>query len=123
LYALTKNDLNGICRLMGPDKGRNLTHALLSRNLRSWHRFDEIEGIGKDWDDTEARQDEQKQNIMERRGSSVFPWSIPNQSGAAPNDSGAAKHRRRRSSQQRLSFSGGTIMKAAVRKLDDEEIC
>jgi len=69
---------------MGPDKGRNLAQALLSRNMRSWHRFDEIEGIGKDWDDTEARQDEQKQKFMERRGSSVFPWSTPNQSGAAP---------------------------------------
>ncbi len=117
MYALTKDDLNGIRRLMGPDKGRNLIQALLTRNLRSWHRFDEIEGIGKDWDDMETRQDEQNKKMLEKRGSSVFPWA------AAPNASGAAQHRRRRSSQQRLTFSGGTTMETAVRKLYDEDIC
>jgi hypothetical protein len=127
LYALTKDDLNGICKLMGPVKGRNLTQALLTRNLRSWHTFDEIEGIGKDWDETETRQDKKKKKMLERRGSSVFPWSTPNHSGehtaAAPNASGAAKHRRRRSSQQRLTFSLGTTMEAAVGKFNDEEMC
>jgi hypothetical protein len=110
---------------MGPEKGRNLTQALLTRNLRSWHNFVEIEGIGEVRDDMETYQDEQKQNMLERRGS-CFPWSAPNHSSehtaATTNASGAAKNRRRRQSLQRLTFSDSTTMEAAVKELHDEEI-
>jgi hypothetical protein len=120
LYALTKDDLIGICRLMGPEKGRNLLQALLTRNLRHWHGFDEIEGIGEDWDDLKTELNQRA------RKSLLFPWSTPNHSSehtaAGPNASGVAKLRRRRSSQPRISASGES-MEAAVREIQNEDMC
>lgn len=83
LYVLSKDDLNDVCRLMGPDKGRDLKQAILSRNNKNWHSFDEVDGIDDDWDDitdTSPPQN-QRQNSLERNNS-FFPWSTPKPSNA-----------------------------------------
>ena len=78
LYVLNKDDLNDICKLMGPEKGRGLIQALLSRNLRSWHTFDEIEGIGSNWEEEERVE----RVLLARRSSILLPWKVdsPNKS-------------------------------------------
>ena len=69
-YALSKEDLDGICRLMGSEKGSQLRHALLSRNKSNWHSFaDEIKGTNIDWDDTAQHERQSSFNLL--------PWSTP----------------------------------------------
>lgn len=94
LYALTKDDLNEVCRLMGPEKGVALKRALLTRNKSAWHNFDEIEGLTADWDDVTSS-NERRQDSLGGRNNSFFPWSTPKN-----NPTELVTSRRRRLSQQ-----------------------
>jgi uncharacterized protein with ParB-like and HNH nuclease domain len=84
---------------MGPDKGRNLKQAILSRNNKNWHSFEEIEGIDDDWDDIADNSPEthRRQNSLERNNS-FFPWSTPKHNMNESTSNARGTNRRRRMS-------------------------
>ena len=107
---------------MGPDKGRNLKQAILSRNNKNWHSFDEIEGIDDDWDDftdTSPQNHSQRQNSLERNNS-FFPWSTPQHMNDQHNARGT--NRRRRMSQPRYSMANAARIDVLLQeRLSDDE--
>eukprot|EP00578_Thalassiosira_sp_NH16_P004271 CAMPEP_0181132250 /NCGR_PEP_ID=MMETSP1071-20121207/30896_1 /TAXON_ID=35127 /ORGANISM="Thalassiosira sp., Strain NH16" /LENGTH=700 /DNA_ID=CAMNT_0023218573 /DNA_START=240 /DNA_END=2342 /DNA_ORIENTATION=+ len=114
LYALSKENLTDICRLMGPEKGRNFMQALLTRNKKNWHSFDKVEGIADIWGESANAAQRQEQNSL-GRNHSFFPWSTPNT--AEPNARGTTVRRRRMS---RRSSSQGTI-EMVLKELQNEQ--
>lgn len=104
---------------MGPEKGRGLKQALLTRNKSSWHSFDEIEGIADNWDeDTVTSHERTKQHSLERNNS-FFPWSTPKpMSDLAGKNARGTINRRRRMSQRHSSASPAS-MELALRQLQD----
>jgi len=112
-YALSKEDLIDICRLMGSEQGGQLRHALLSRNNKTWHTFDEMED--NCWDDDTSN------STSERQHSSniLVPWSIPKSMSeltvAGPNTRLSVRRRMRRSSS---SYSTSPMN---LRRLTDEQ--
>ncbi|KAL7540091.1 hypothetical protein ACHAXR_012578 [Thalassiosira sp. AJA248-18] len=120
-YALSKEDLDDICRLMGSEKGSQLRHALLTRNARNWHSFDEIEGISANWDDNTDTSSHERQSSYK-----LLPWATPKNNNSLVTESGNNRgtvRRRRRTSQPNLrssfSASPGSI-KMDLRLNEDE---
>jgi len=94
LYALSKDDLNGICRFMGSDKEKEFKESFLRRNGNIWHFFDDLPGmVGPD------KSDNEEQDLLH------FPWSDSAQSFNGSRRPTNAVRRRRLSQARRRSLS------------------
>jgi len=119
-YALSKGDLDGICRLMGTEKGSQFRHALLSRNNRNWHSFDEPENTTADWDDQSSSSHARQSSFKH------LPWSTPNLmselTSAGPNPRQSIRRGRRRSGigSFALASSPGTQSLRDFKRIQDE---
>ncbi|KAL7552346.1 hypothetical protein ACHAWF_015584 [Thalassiosira exigua] len=111
-YVLSKEDLDDICRLMGFEKGSQLRHALLTRNNRNWHSFEEIDNDAMDFDEASSTSHE-RQNSLRNLS---FAWATPKPMSELTNtraNTRGSTIRHRRASQQRsrssFSASPGSI--------------
>ncbi|KAL9190988.1 hypothetical protein ACHAXT_000694 [Thalassiosira profunda] len=117
-YVLSREDLDGICRLLGVEKGSALRHALLCRNKASWHTFTDADSVVAEWeeeDETSVSGERRKKQASHN----AIPWATPKPgselTGAGQNTRTTMRSRRRTSVQHRLSM--GSLPHAEIQNL------